>query len=374
MAEQPAAALVAQAYHPKIAIDGSGNAIVLWQRHDSVRYTILASRYDAGSGTWGAAMPVMSELGSAYGPNHNIAFDNSGNAIAVWSQSDGVRYSIWANRYSATSGTWGTAALIETDNTAPFGAFAPEIAIDPDGNGIAVWFQHDGTRNNIWANRYSAASATWGAAVLIETDNAGTAKNPEIAMDHSGNAIVVWYQSDGTRYNILANRYSTSSAAWGTAQLIETNDAGAGAYAYSPQIAMDGSGNALVVWYQYDSSMHNNIWANRYSTPSGTWGTAQLIETDNAGGAYNPQIAMDGNGNALAVWAQSDGTRNNISANRFNTASGTWGVVQLIGTDIARNAYPPRIAMDNSGNAVAVWFQYDNGTSYYSNIWANRYE
>jgi len=46
------------------------------------------------------------------------------------------------------------------------------------------------------------------------------------------------------------------------------------------------------------------------------WGTAQKIETD-AGDAGSPQIAVDAGGNAIAVWHQSDGARDNIWANRF---------------------------------------------------------
>lgn len=52
-------------------------------------------------------------------------------------------------------------------------------------------------------------------------------------------------------------------------------------------------------------------------SPAKAWGTAQLIETDNAGNATLPQIAVDGSGNAIAVWRQHDGTRDNIWANRF---------------------------------------------------------
>ncbi len=52
--------------------------------------------------------------------------------------------------------------------------------------------------------------------------------------------------------------------------------------------------------------------------PSGppTSGTAQLIA--GTGAAGYPQIAMDASGNAIAVWSQSDGTRNNIWAHWFN--------------------------------------------------------
>jgi hypothetical protein len=52
-----------------------------------------------------------------------------------------------------------------------------------------------------------AAAGAEGAAALIETDNAGDAYEPQIAFDSSGNAIAVWYQWDGTRDNIWANRF-----------------------------------------------------------------------------------------------------------------------------------------------------------------------
>jgi len=44
-------------------------------------------------------------------------------------------------------------------------------------------------------------------AQLIETDDAGNANAPQIAFDASSNALAVWQQSDGTRFNIWANRF-----------------------------------------------------------------------------------------------------------------------------------------------------------------------
>jgi len=105
---------------------------------------------------------------------------------------------------SATK-SWGTAALIETDNAG--GAINPQVAFDASGNAVVVWQQSDGTRYNIWSNRYTASTGLWGTAALIETDNAGDANNPQVAIDASGNALAVWSQSDGTRYNIWSNMY-----------------------------------------------------------------------------------------------------------------------------------------------------------------------
>ena len=161
------------------------------------------------------------------------------------------------------------------------------------------------------------APKAWGTAALIETDDVGNASDPQIAFDASGNALAVWSQFDGANNNIVANRYTVGSG-WGTAVIIETDNAGG---AWTPHIAFDASGNALAVWTQTDGTRYNS-WANRYTAGSG-WGTAEIIETDNAGSAGSPQIAFDMNGDALAVWQQTDsstegaGTRSNIWANRF---------------------------------------------------------
>jgi hypothetical protein len=100
----------------------------------------------------------------------------------------------------------------------------------------------------------------------------------------------------------------------GVPELIETDNSG---HALESQIAFDSSGNAIAVWTQWDSTQsRDNIWANRFNGNS--WGTAELLEEDDNGDASQPQIAFDSSGNAIAVWKQSDGTRYNIYANRFD--------------------------------------------------------
>ena len=76
---------------------------------------------------------------------------------------------------------------------------------------------------------------------------------------------------------------------WGTAEPIETDDAGG---AFAVQVAVD--------------TFRSNIWANRF-VPGVGWGTAEPIETE-AGSAFNPQVAVDPQGNATAVWSQDIGT------------------------------------------------------------------
>ena len=344
------------AYSPQVAVNPSGNAVAVWKQSDGTRWNIWSNRYTSGTG-WGTATLIETDnSGDAFDPQ--VVIDSSGNAVAVWKQSDGTRWNIWSNRYTAGVG-WGTATLIETDNSGD--ATGPQVAVDSSGNAVVVWSQTDGTRWNIWSNRY-IFGVGWGTATLIETDNSRDANTPQVAVDSSGNAVAVWYQYDGTRYNIWSNRY-TSGTGWGTEELIETNTRSA----YSHQVAVDPSGNAVAVWVQYDET-RNNIWSNRYTSGTG-WGTATLIETDNSRDATAPQVAVDSSGNAVAVWHQDDGTRRNIWSNRYTSGTG-WGTATLIETDNSGDANTPQVAIDPSGNAVAVWYQ-DDGTR--NNIWSNRY-
>jgi hypothetical protein len=145
----------------------------------------------------------------------------------------------------------------------------------------------------------------------VETNDIDHARDPHIALDAKGNAITVWRQSDGTRSNIWSNRF-TPTTGWAGAKLIETNNIGG---AFKPQIVFDAKGNALAVWHQFGNTKRN-IWANRY-TQSGGWASAKLVETNDIDHARDPQIALDAKGNAITVWRQNDGTRYNIWANHF---------------------------------------------------------
>ncbi len=293
------------AHNPQVGVDESGNAVAVWRQSDGSRYNIWANRYIVSSG-WATAQLIETGDAGDVG-NPQVAVDRSGVAVAVWAQNDGSRYNIWANRYAAGWG-WGTATLIETDNTGD--ASTPQVAVDGSGNAVAVWTQFDGTWNSIYSNRYAAGTG-WGTARLIDGDVAGNAQGPQVALDKSGSAVAVWEEWDGTGYNIWGNR-NPSGTGWGNAAPIETANASS---SQDPQVAVDASGNAVAVWHLYDSTRYN-IWAARYSTAAG-WGTVGLIETDNAGQAFIPQVALDGSGNAVAVWEQTNGTRYNILANRL---------------------------------------------------------
>jgi hypothetical protein len=338
---------------PRIAIDGNGRALAVWLQQDGIHASLWSSRYTPTAG-WSAAQLVETDHTGSINIQQ-LAMDASGNALAVWTQWDGARDNLWANRYTSASG-WGTPELLENDNG---GVIALEVATS-SGNGMAVWAQHDGTTSNIWGRPFSVA-AGWGMAQLIENNNT-PANEPQIVLGNDGNGVAVWRQSDGTSDSIWANRY-TAGVGWGIAEQIEANNLPISGT--PPRLAIDGNGNVLVIWRHSDGT-RGNIWSNRYAVGSG-WDVPQLIETEN-GETWAERLAVDANGNGIAVWQQFDGTRFNIWSNRYTVGSG-WETAQVIETE-NNDASAPQIALDASGNGIAAWPQFD-GTRY--NLVFNRY-
>src|SRR5438874_586268 len=95
----------------------------------------------------------------------------------------------------------------------------------------------------------------------------------------------------------------------------------AGQNAGEPQVAFDGSGNALAVWRRSNGT--NFIVQSAFRPAGGAFGAP--VDLSAAGqNAFQPQVAFDGAGNALAVWERSNGT-NNIVQSSFRPAGGAFG-------------------------------------------------
>ena len=349
---------------PMIAVEPNGNVMAVWVQWDEygTSYHIYANRYVVGSG-WGSPNLLETSDLAVYKPR--IAADSNGNAIAVWQQTwttFGERFSIYANRYVAGTG-WGAATAVYEDKKDWLSATgAPRIAVDPNGNAMAVWSLYDSTwsHTSVWASRYVVGTG-WSSATNLSGDVVQTAYGADVALDSIGNAIVVWYQASGTSNSVAgmyADRYTVGTG-WGTPEHIGTSE---GSWAApGPRIAVDPNGNAIAVWY---ASGKPGISANRYVAGTG-WGTAEaIIDSGSTSYSEDVQVACDKNGNAIAVWNHYGGK---LYANRYVAGTG-WGTTDIV--DSEGQDYSEQIAFDPNGNAIAVWGKYASNSS---NVWASRY-
>jgi hypothetical protein len=357
---------------PQVKFDDAGNAMVVWARSDGNGLSsIWANRFTAAG--WGTATLIETNTGDAFSPQ--LAVDAAGTAMAVWAQSDGTRVNVWANRYTAGTG-WGSAVPIESNDTGD--ASFPQVAVDTNGNAIAVWQRSDGVGAliNLWANRFSVGNG-WGTAALIETESSGSAGQQRVAFDPFGNAIVVWSQFDGTSTNIVANRY-TAGTGWGSPAVISFVRALWSSH--SPQVAIDATGNALAVWHRVDTSDGRRVYSlltSRYTAGVG-WGRESLVYNSASAESGKPRLAVDPNGNGLAVSEYLSGSTMHVKVDRYESGTG-WLRHEWLTDPVSNNAnLKPRIAIDASGNAMALWVRQvpnaDPAQPGRDEIWVRRFQ
>jgi hypothetical protein len=149
----------------------------------------------------------------------------------------------------------------------------------------------------------------------------GNAEAPQVGLDASGNAVVVWQHFDGSNERVQGRTRSASGALGAIKDLsVATLDA------FAPQVAVNATGSGLVVWSRFGSACNcDRIQLVPFSS-AGAVGTVQTISATGADDE-EPQIGIDANGNGVAVWESFKGSQQNVFA-RTRTTSGTLGSVQ----------------------------------------------
>ena len=115
--------------YPQVAMDDNGNAIIVWRQFDGSNFQIFKSEYRSGSWTHPASLSDNISPDGQDASIPQVAMDDNGNAVIVWSQSDGSNYQIFKSEYR--SGTWTHPSSL-TDNISPDGqdASSPRVAMD----------------------------------------------------------------------------------------------------------------------------------------------------------------------------------------------------------------------------------------------------
>jgi hypothetical protein len=317
------------------------------------------------SRSWQTAIPIQQDDARAEeGPS--LAINAHGTAALVWRQrgADDV-VQIWASRYTPEQKTWSAPTRLgpQGGGISLSAEAIPEVAISESGDTLAVWPQLVNSVFEIQASRYTD-SMGWTTPVRIDTATS-TAAYSRVIYDSHGNALVLWQQLDGTSYHIYYTWLAAGEITWSAPARLDTTVGNAG----SSRLAADSHGNVVALWTQTDSAQTGaiyHVWSSVYISSTAGWGAAELVE---AGGNGNqaPQMAIDPSGNVMAIWERMD-SNTPTSHIRYATlpAGGSWSAsAQVSATDAgtSENTEVPQIAFDTRGEALAIWSRFVNGDS-----------
>jgi len=373
------------ANNPRVATDENGNAIAVWVQSDASpqEYGLWSNRYVPGKG-WGKPERINSYVGQADWPS--IAMSAHGQAMAVWAQyslfdpnnPQPFSGSLWASHYEPGHG-WSKPQQIEDNTTNPNW---PTVKMDESGNGVVVYLKTNTSLDvtNVYARSFNR-HGNFGAVKLLQQDAVSLGVSHVVALNERGAGIVAWSQFDreNLAWRVWANRLDPVKGWQGAAMLPDAvGEAGPGGAGIAE------NGDAHVVWGLMNPvNFQFNVYDSFSSAATG-WGQPVLLQANGDISADNLVVAVNEHGEAMAVWREltdmwSYPFTYQMRFNRYVPGSG-WGAVQTIGDPGTNFSGASRLALDKQGNAIAVWLQLnpDAQTDPYAtppwNVYALRYK
>jgi len=235
------------------------------------------------------------------------------------------------------------------------------IASDADGNFIVLWDDgvfsaqgQDGSGIGVFAQRYDRTGATLGGQFQVNSYTTGRQSDAQVAMDDSGNFVVVWLSGsgqDGDGYGVFARHYDSSGAPVGGEFQVNT-------YTTETQtpvgVTSDATGTFLVMWEdrREDGSSLGRLRGQRYNSAGGHVGQELLMTVPTPVGSS--EHGVDRNGNIVLVWHPAT-VAADILAQRYDSAGVPVDGVFQVNTYTTGNQIGASLAVEPDGSFVVVW-------------------
>jgi hypothetical protein len=226
----------------------------------------------------------------------------------------------------------------------------PQVAVDPSGRAIVVWAGRDGPGGDpmVHSRRIEADGTLGPIQDVTAQDEVGL--DAHVALDPAGNAMVSWTRVDGGDAVVRSRRI----AADGTLGEFNTLST-AGEDANSSQVTVDPAGVATVVWRRPDNPGHT-IQARRIDA-TGTLG-AILEISDGTTNDSSFEVAAGPFGDAFVVWVDTATSGGGVIEGRRIAAGGGLGAIADLSA-IGEVGFRPQLAVDGAGLPIAAWQRQD---------------
>jgi hypothetical protein len=366
--------------------DGIGNAVAVWEQASSVSW----NRWASGTNTWAGAALLEMDVAASQVPT--VAFDGTGRGVALWWRGATVtstsvtgdavarRYiqGAWQapvsmtlmtsccdtftvdpdSHYAAMSGdlavfvlhhisspysisyNWTNGLAVSPPNQQPaYGYYAQGMtaAAPPVVLGVFGGFTfvtNPGTIG-VWTDHYDPAMG-WNSPTMwmvVTTTDTSDTQQALIGSDSQGRALAV---SDFS--GALQAEHATPAGAFGSTETVTVAQATLGA------LAVGANGHAVVLF-----TSGGKLLAEPYDPVAG-WGSSAMLSPATVP-FLSSTVFVDGDGNALAAWADPDGTVHTV---RYRPGTG-WGASQPVAGSAFITADHLRSAGLATGEAAITW-------------------
>lgn len=257
---------------------------------------------------------------------------------------------VWESAVQQAGGPWSNPSRLSDGLKDAYGL---QIAVDPLGNETVVWVRRVG-RSWVVQSASRSVGGTWSAPIALSASGAGS---PLVVAGPEGTVTAAWLlEREEGRRSVVQSATRAVGGNWSAPVSLSPPRKAA----RSPQITLDPQGGATAVWEdEYSGAVESST-----RSSAGSW-SAPVTLTAPGVRANWPQVAVDSQGNATAIWADraSDDRRPRIQIHRIQTATrpagGTWSAPINISEVGRRLVQDPQIAVSPQGETTAIWQRSD---------------
>lgn len=358
---------------PRIAINGDGAPVVVWDDYTSGNYEIYTRTLTAGIWVELNASASGGGISGTSGTSHlpALAINGAGQPVVAWEDNATGQKEILLRAWngSAWADLNGSATNGGVSNTAASSEW-PALATTASGDPVVLWSEYVSGQYEIHARQWNGA--TWTAAGLGSASDGGVSqtyydsKRSVVAFMASADPVVAWYEGNGEIY----------VRTWDGAAWQELNEApiteggiGTGGSPY-PALGLDAAGNPTIAWsmtvgdYIDEVATNAEIYVKRWT--GSAW--AELGGSATGGGISNlpaasatPEVAIDDAGNPFVAWRDWNMSQYEIYLKHWDGAAWAELNSSATGGGISNNYGDSKrldIALDSDGYPVVAWHQW----------------
>ena len=288
----------------------------------------------------------------------SISLSANNTAAAVWSVGGGVQVAL-----RSPAGAWQAPVSFATTG----GASNLLARLDAQGNGVAAWSRLTSTGSVVESVTWTA-SGTFGQVVQLSLSSQG-AFLLDMAINEAGTAVVVW-QAAAPLNNSSPYQVESASRPAGGSWSAVTSVSPVVPQTWSPKVALDGFGNATVVWDQGATANNYRIYAATRPA-GGARGSPARIEPSDWYMAGQSSVAADAAGNVTASWVVDDTNGAMFIHTATRPAGGAWGTPANLGqcmSNAGSLCLTPPVAAARDGSITVVGWTAYGGLGNLSNV------
>ena len=312
-----------------VAVTGADEAVAIWGEHDpgySFAMRVNSRVFRVG----GEPQPVQRLAEEMSSGTLAAGADTSGGALAVWTLPSGeIQASLrpGGGVFGSPEGGGGSFS---------WGSSWADIRFGHDGESSAVW--HD-WRSQRFYGSFRSAAGQWERNVPVTPPTGDPGTGPRVGIIRpTGEALVVWREN--SRGRILAGGRSA------TGELLPVEALSSGErWADHPQLGVDVSGNAVVLWQEADQRGYSDTLMVA-SKPSGESFEAAQVVWGAARHAEPGRLVMDRDGRVTVAFKKDE----------LIVLSGEFGEpLAPVGRFWSTRGGPPVLAASPNGHTIVGW-------------------